>query len=256
MQGFSELCLEESWSRAGLWLQSANMPAPSRAALQSTLSDRAGLSYVRRHALHNPWAWSAREPDCWDCLAVCESAAVLEPLRRVLGENIVLFESRVGASLASPGSSSELYREGDVWPVQPLAGATALLVFEQQWFHYIPGSHRKPGEGDTTPQRLKLQPGDLLFYHPALLQSSETVPAQGSALVSDYRMQYFPSDALFIRDAVHPAHRIIAERWPLLNYRHYPLWLASGADLAGNNYAVGYGIQPGSWTDATMPFVD
>ncbi|MEQ9463245.1 MAG: hypothetical protein RJQ10_06265 [Haliea sp.] len=246
----------DSWSRMGLWLCPSRVPFPSRTALHDTLCPRAGLSYVRRHALHNPWAWSAREPDCWDCLAVCESETVLEPLRQLLGKHIVLFESRLGASMAAPASSSQFFREGEVWPVAPLSGATAMLVLEQQWFHYIPGSHRDSELVATGSRQLRLRPGDLLFYHPALLQFSEQRSAESGSSVSDYRIQYFPADALFVRDPVHQAHQILAERWPLLNYCRYPLWLVSGTDLAGNNYAIGYGIQPGAWTDATMPFAD
>ena len=63
-------------------------------------------------------------------------------------------------------------------------------------------------------------------------------------------VRYFPADRQYSRDPSHPAHVLLTERYPWVNYRTMPLWLVAGEDRADNDFVTGFNPKAGRWTTA------
>lgn len=199
--------------------------------------------------LHNPWAAAAELYDSWGFLDLCSAPATVDALALALGEDIILYDSQW---LPDPwhdvGAGSEWMRDEHRPPVEPRAGATALFSVVD-WFvmgsqlECLPGSHtgaRCSTEAlDITPRA-----GELLICHPKLrYRITCATRTQPLACV----VRYFPASSRYLRQASHPMHQALTERYPLLNYARLPLWLVRGSDRADNDFVTGFRARAGRW---------
>ncbi|RME62516.1 MAG: hypothetical protein D6782_12040 [Alphaproteobacteria bacterium] len=107
--------------------------APPPPAWQAFLRDQAARLHAADvtprpwhwRALHNPWSRAAALFDAWGFLDLCSDAALLQPVRTAIGDDIILFDS---FWLPDPwdegGNGDALF-----FPVAPLAGVTLLCDF-------------------------------------------------------------------------------------------------------------------------------
>jgi hypothetical protein len=65
-----------------------------------------------------------------------------------------------------------------------------------------------------------------------------------------YAIRYFSAHSRYERDPTSAVHRVLMERYPLINYAQMPLWLVHGQDRAGNDFVTGFNVRAGFWTGA------
>jgi hypothetical protein len=173
----------------------------------------------RLAALHNPWSNTAVQADRWAFLDLCQSPAIIEGVKDLIGPDIVLWDSQLYLRGADYETFIKAGREGRYWPVYPLVGAVAVVSFGDA----CSAVHR----------RVSASPIERL----ALADADQPV----------YVIRYFAASSKFTRDPRYPANWIGMEEQVLLNYTSRALWLVAGEDRAGNNFVTGFSEQIPSW---------
>jgi hypothetical protein len=191
-------------------------------ALQRSVGDLARVRprprSERLSGVHNPWGHAATLVNAWAFLDVCEDPALVEAVARVIGPDVVLWDSELHLEAASYLRFVGDGREGRYWPATPLAGAVALVV---------PGS-----ASATTIDVAAIAGADLTAIDP-------TSPL--------YVVRYMSAASRFDRDPRASANRIAMEEQPLINFATRPLWLVSGEDRAGNDFTTGFAPAVPRW---------
>jgi hypothetical protein len=199
--------------------------------------------------LHNPWSRAGTVYDSWGFLELCQTPALLDPVRELIGPDIVLFDSGwlpdpsltqgAGTDLAHRELTSDAAR----FPVEPLGGATVLIAF-----------------ADETHGGLSLDLGSMqLPFESGVVCAVEARVAyhlcglDRAAPPSVYVVRYFPGTARYLRDPALAVHRDLTERYPLLNYARLPLWLVRGEDRAQNDFVTGFRVRAAYWSTAAGP---
>jgi hypothetical protein len=188
--------------------------------------------------LHNPWARAATAYDSWGFLDICQHPPLLEAVASALGPDIILFDSQwlpdsSREADATPAPESDAHR----FPVDPLRGLTALIVFAEGC---------APIRGDSN--ALDVEPGDVLLVDAQTAYRVEAAQAAATPVI--YAIRYFSARSRFNRQTTAPVHRNLIERYPLFNYAKMPLWLVHGEDRAGNDFVTGFDVRAGFWTAA------
>jgi hypothetical protein len=173
----------------------------------------------RLAALHNPWSNTAVQADRWAFLDLCQSLAILDGLKALIGPDLVLWDSQLYLSSADYEAFANTGREGRYWPVYPLVGAVAIVSFAETYSVI----HRKVPSSAVEPL--------------ALPDADQPV----------YVIRYFAGASKFTRDPRYPANWIAMEEQVLLNYTSRALWLVAGEDRAGNDFVSGFSEQIPSW---------
>ncbi|MGD0023152.1 MAG: resolvase [Xanthobacteraceae bacterium] len=189
--------------------------APARevaGALARQAPDQDFLSGV-----HNPFGHHALTAQAWSFLDIAENSQLLDRVEDVIGPDIVLWDSELYFDLSSLAAD-----EGECWPVEPLAGALAVVSLEQGDFGLI-DIGRLPGARAGFAGR------------------------RGA----DFVIRYMPATSHFNRDPAFAANRRAAEARPLVNYAIRPIWLLRGADRADNDFATGFMVPAPRWTNAS-----
>jgi hypothetical protein len=202
------------------------LPSPLSAPLLAPLAATAArlASRAPRQALlcglHNPFGRASGLCDPWQFLDVCESAEVVEGVARLIGPDVVLWESELYLDCGRLCAALPL--EGRYWPADPLAGALADIAL---------------GSGRISVWDVR---------SPAL----ELADASGA----HYVIRYMPASSLYNRDPLFPPNVRAMEERPLVNYLDRPLWLVRGEDRAGNDYAAGFQTPAPAWAaDSNLP---
>lgn len=193
------------------------------AAARALAARRPALRAERLSGIHNPWGHSSVLTDAWCFLDLCEDPGILDRVERLIGRDIVLWDTELYLDAATYRRFVEDGREGRYWPAAPLAGAVVLVA---------------PGAA---------QPLSCL----SLASIAGSLPAlePGNPL---FVIRYMPGASRFVRDASATANWIAMEEQPLVNYTTRPLWMMRGEDRAGNDFVTGFsptvprwaGIQP------------
>jgi hypothetical protein len=176
--------------------------------------------------MHNPWGHAALLADAWTFLDVCEEQSILESVSRLIGPDVVLWDSELHLQAGSYVSFVHEGREGRYWPATPLAGAVALVTPDQPHaaVHCI----------------------DLTSIGPDQLAGLEHERPL-------YVIRYMPASSRFERNARMAANWIAMEEQPLLNYTTRPLWLVRGQDRAGNDFVTGFSPPVPRWAGSKLP---
>jgi hypothetical protein len=173
----------------------------------------------RLAAMHNPWSNTAVRADRWAFLDLCQSPAILDGVKDLLGPDVVLWDSQLYLRGVDYEAFANAGREGRYWPVYPLDGAVAIVSFDNAY----PVVHRKVSSSPVTPL--------------ALSDADQAV----------YVIRYFAGSSKFARDPRYPVNWIAMEEQVLLNYTSRALWLVAGKDRAGNDFVTGFSEQIPSW---------
>lgn len=187
-----------------------------------------GRDYLRAElsGIHNPWGVASGFTDPWRFLEACEDPSVIKAVSDVLGPDIILWDSELFPDISGYGELASLDAEGRYWPVEPLAGAVAIVAPED-------------------PIRLL-----ACARHDRIAASiSATENRTGPVLV----IRYMPAASHFVRDASHPAHRRCMEEQVLINYANRPLWLVSGENGGNSDLVTGFAPAVPTWAEAIKP---
>ena len=198
--------------------------APERAAALRRVVDelvrrRPRPRPERLSGVHNPWGHAATLASAWPFLDVCEDAALVHAVARLIGPDVVLWDSELHLEAAAYLRFVDEGREGRYWPASPLVGAVALVV---------------PGGATATTTV------DVAAIADADLSSID-------AAAPLYVVRYMSGASRFDRDPRAAANRIAMEEQPLVNFATRPLWLVSGEDRAGNDFTTGFAPPVPRW---------
>jgi hypothetical protein len=167
----------------------------------------------RLSGIHNPWGHAAVLARAWPFLDLCEDAAIVEAVTRLIGRDVVLWDSELHLEAGSYLRFVEGGREGLYWPATPLAGVVVLVT------------PTRPADPAMCLELAALPDANLAHLRP------------GEPL---YVIRYMPATSLYVRDAHAPRNRAAMEAQPLINYTTRPLWLVAGEDRAGNDFVTGF----------------
>ncbi len=176
--------------------------------------------------MHNPWGHAAPLANAWTFLDVCEDESILESVSRLIGPDIILWDSELHLEASSYLRFVREGREGRYWPTVPLAGAVALVSPDQ------------PDAAVLCIDLASIAPGQL-----ACLKDEQPL----------YVIRYMSASSRFERNAQMPANWIAMEQQPLLNYTTRPLWLVRGEDHAGNDFVTGFSPPVPRWAGSKLP---
>lgn len=180
---------------------------------------------------------------------------ILDMIEQVLGQDIVLWITRVLCKPAATGREVPWHQDGEYWPMRPLATCSVWVAIdaaspENGCMRFIPGSHKREGlyrhheskrEGlvlnleldqDQFDERnavdVILEPGQISLHDVRMIHGS---PANRSgkrraALI----MRYMPASSHYDRALV--GGRTFNSAFNIANQ---PLWLVRGVDRSGKN---------------------
>ena len=174
----------------------------------------------RLSGVHNPWGHAATIGHAWRFLDLCEHAAVVEAVTRLVGDDVILWDTQLHLAAADYARFVQEGREGRYWPAEPLAGAVVLVA------------PMRPEEGAHVVAVERVAPRDVARF-----------AAHEPLLV----VRYQPATSRYVRDPRAPCHRALMEDNPLLNHVHRPLWLVHGQDRAGNDFVTGFAAPVPRW---------
>ncbi|MCX8573001.1 MULTISPECIES: hypothetical protein [Hyphomicrobiales] len=199
---------------------------PVREAVDRIVARKATIRQERLSGIHNPWGHCIGLTDPWSFLDLCESDLVIDAAIKIIGADVILWDSELFAEVGHYGEFVAQGREGRYWPVTPLAGVVVLAAV----------SREKPV---IKAVRLEeIDPDVLAGFDP-----SEPL----------YVVRLMPATSRFERDPNHPANRACMEEQVLVNYSNRPLWLLSGADRANNDLVSGFAPAVPVWASGAMP---
>lgn len=198
---------------------------PMREAVAEITARKAAIRQERLSGIHNPWGQGSSFTDPWSFLDLCESAAVIDTARDVVGLDIILWDSELFPEARRYREFLRQRREGRYWPVSPLGGAIVLVPV---------------GREEAEPRAVKLSnvgPEILDEYDP---------------LEPLYVIRLMPAASHFERDPKHPAHRACMEEQVLVNYANRPLWLLCGTDKGNNDFVIGFAPAVPVWASSAL----
>lgn len=198
---------------------------PVREAVARIVARKATIRQERLSGIHNPWGHVINLTDPWSFLDLCESDVVLSAARKIIGADVILWDSELFAETGSYAEFLKAGKEGRYWPVSPLAGVIVLLPV-----------------GRENPQAKAIRLEDVELE--ALDGFHATEPL--------YVVRLMPATSRFERDANHPANRACMEEQVLVNYSNRPLWLLCGADRADNDLVSGFAPAVPVWASGAL----
>lgn len=204
--------------RAALTLQ-ARMEA-LLPTVRELVARRPRLRQERLSGLHNPWGQAAVLANAWRFLDVCEDVALVDAVARLIGPDVILWDSELYLAAATYLRFLEDGREGRYWPATPLAGAVVMVA--------PTGNKRRP----------------ICLTLAALADADLSSIDAAQPL---YVIRYMPASSLFVRDPHSPANQAAMEEQPLINHAARPLWLVRGDDRSGNDFVTGFSPPVPRW---------
>lgn len=180
--------------------------------------------------LHNPWSVAGRHIDSWPLLDFCEDPDVLAAARAEIGQDIALIETEFLFTSAADADDAST-RKGLATPPLPVVPAAGTeLRFHVPW---------SDGKGARDSGRWTMSVATL----------GAPVPLEG-AEQAVFVIRYMPTSSSFVRDGTFAANIERKRLAPLANVAAAPIWLVSGTDHAGNNYAHGFDQVRAEWLSA------
>lgn len=202
------------------------------------------VRYYSLSGVHNPWGKAATIFDSWKLLDVCQSPYLLELVSGMLGDDIILWDSRFFC-LADFAPEGTWIRESDFSPFEHLQGVTVRIPVTSSGVCIEVTSPLSPG--DST-ESVLLQPEHAACHDVHLPYRYEHTEV--GAHHGEYVIQYASGHSRFVRDQTSAVQRSLAERLPLINFAQAPIWLLQGVDHMNNDFAAGFTPMIAQWTDA------
>lgn len=173
--------------------------------------------------VHNPWSIAARHFDAWTVLGICEDPQLLTQIGTFLGPDINLVGSEVitgKTSWLARSQGQKIADDARYLPVDPERAVACRIQI------HGPDDH---------------EPGTI---HKLSADWACPGPEGDWACLTLY---YADAGVLFDRSDDHPANQCRKRERPLANSAAMPIWLVSGNDLSGNNYATGFDRPRPEW---------
>lgn len=199
---------------------------PVREAVARIVARKDAIRQERLSGIHNPWGHCIGLTDPWSFLDLCESDLVIDAARKIIGPDVILWDSELFAEAGRYGEFVDQGREGRYWPVAPLVGAVVLVAVGRE--------------------KLQAKAVGLEAMDPEALAGFD-------ALEPLYVVRLMPATSWFDRDPNHPANRACMEEQVLVNYSNRPLWLLTGTDRANNDLVSGFAPAVPVWASGAMP---
>jgi G3E family GTPase len=202
------------------------------------------LNPVLYSGAHNPWSISAAHVDSWSLLEFCEAPDVTALVRTRLGDDFILFDSDMLAPDMIPLRISDNQLHCDdpqILPVEPVTGVVVRVHFGSDLV-----CHPASGPGEEPLPPVILRDGDVVCHPLSHGWACELSKENWFG----YSVRYMSAHSRFIRDMSHPANRTRLQVKPLSNLASLPIWLTSGEDRAGNNFATGFQQPRAEWLAA------
>jgi len=199
--------------------------------------------YYQLSGVHNPWGRAASIFDSWKLLDVCQSPTLLELVSEMMGDDIILWDSRF-FSLADHVPKATWIRESDFSPFDTLQGVTVRIPVSA--FDLMINMNSNTSDSNAA-EILKLNPGSAIFHDVyAPYRYSDT---GGNSHRCEYVIQYASGRSRFVRDQSSAVQRSLAASLPLINFGEAPIWLLQGVDHMNNDFAAGFTPTVAQWTD-------
>ncbi|PWK59708.1 resolvase [Aminobacter sp. AP02] len=199
---------------------------PVREAIARIVARKDAIRQERLSGIHNPWGHCLGLTDPWSFLDLCESDLVVDAARKIIGPDVILWDSELFAEASRYGEFLSEGCEGRYWPVSPLAGAVVLVAVNRD---------------------------ELLVRASRLGEMSLDALADFDLSEPLYVVRLMPATSRFERDPNHPANRACMEEQVLVNYSNRPLWLLSGIDRANNDLVSGFAPAVPVWASGARP---
>ncbi len=195
-------------------------------------------------------------------LVLAHDARIVGAVASLLGEDLVLWVTRILAKLPEEGMEVPWHQDGRYWPIRPLATCSVWIALDAATpgngcMRFLPGSHRGAGllphrsvERDDVVLKLELEPGAWdpeaavdVVLEPGQMSLHDVRLAHGSrANRSRQRraaliLRYFPGTSVFERGIPDPdgQHGFAVSG--------QPLWLVRGRDRSGrNDFRTGHDV--------------
>ncbi|MEO5326548.1 resolvase [Mesorhizobium sp. CC13] len=199
---------------------------PVREAVARIVARKDAIRQERLSGIHNPWGHCIGLTDPWSFLDLCESDLVVNAARKIIGPDVILWDSELFTDARRYGDYLGQGREGRYWPVATLAGAVVLVAVDRD-----------------APLVKAVRLEEMSLDALAGFDPSESL----------YVVRLMPATSRFERDPSHPANRACMEEQVLVNYSNRPLWLLSGIDRANNDLVSGFAPAVPVWASGAMP---
>ncbi len=199
--------------------------------------------------LHNPWSTSSTIVDSWGFLDLCQSHNLLERLGKLIGPDIILFDSRLMAYPRDTQTKKDVFCSDQVFfPVHPLEGVTVRIPLSERNEErpiFIWKAGPSPPDQKSGTHYFSITGAEIIVHDARIryrIESKTEIPEN-----YEYIIRYFPATSGFIREASSKEQEQLTEVFPLMNYAKIPLWLVQGTDRAKNDFVTGFSTKPGRW---------
>jgi len=189
-------------------------------------------------------------------LALARDPRIVDLVRGVLGDDIVLWGCHVFCKPAGDGYETPWHQDGHYWPIRPLANCTVWVALEESTrengcLRVVPGSHRshtlhehlhEDRDDLTLNQRLaagsfderdavdvELAPGQMSLHDVYMIHGA--TPNRSGKRRTGVALRYMPATSVFER-ALRPVH---GKSGVPVDFGQRPLWLVHGVDRSGRN---------------------
>ena len=234
-QSFRQMCLGEPIPRRELdrcVRQNGNsesihpstfMQVHSRLAEVFTHQTLTKVSSFHHWDVHNPWSVSAQYFDAWTVLEVCENPELVAQIMGILGPDINLI-------------GSELITQDTYW----LPQSRGIRIADEA--RYLPVDPDR-----AVACRIPIHGLDAYGTGRIHQLSADWIFPDTNRDWACLAVYYADSGVLFDRSNTHPANICCNLERPLANSAAMPIWLVSGHDQSGNNYATGFNRPRAEW---------
>ena len=206
-------------------------------------------------------AVKVRSPEYW--MRIAKHPRILDIVEQIAGPDIILWGTTLFYKRAIAGPETGWHRDGQVWPIKPLATTTAWIAAtvsnkENGCLRVIPGSHlaQRIGEhvfqdrtdmivrrslakeefDENMAKDIELEPGQMVLFDVYTIHGA--AHNRGSIPRAGYALRFMPSTSHFDHDG--------AERRDEPGYAHdtRALVLARGTDRCGlNDFTRGHPVE-------------
>jgi len=251
-----------AYRRDGYVVPRHRVPAARLARMRDDL-DRLIAANPERRPEHLVLRWgggTAARPADAAFLEHARAPDVLDAVECLLGPDIVLWGSHMFCKPPGDGLVVPWHQDGQYWPIRPLATCTVWIALDASdrangCLRVLPGSHRtrslfhhrleeRPDwaiNQQVAPEHLdeaaavdvELEPGQMSIHDVYLIHGSGANRSQRRR--AGFASRYMPATSLYDRAMAFPGGAAGIRQ----NMALRPIYLARGADRAGNDFAAG-----------------
>ncbi|MBI1397335.1 MAG: phytanoyl-CoA dioxygenase family protein [Betaproteobacteria bacterium] len=191
---------------------------------------------------------------------------LVDAVAQILGPDVILWGSQVFCKPAATGREVPWHQDGQYWPIRPVATCSVWIALDDATpkngcMRYIAGSHHagslfrhreRPGRDVVLNQEVEAADLDLARARDDVLEAGQfslhdvflihgSGPNRSGVRRAAFVVRFMPAPSLFDRRI----DRRQDQAGVSFSFSRRPLWLARGADRAGNDFSIGHGEEMG-----------